>query len=284
MSKWAIWISWLVVLSAGCRDGMQTRDGSGALDVHESKAAMGEACGESTECESGTECLKGTCRAKPRSQTEGRSCLAASDCAEGLACFSDGRCAPEKCESFDDCALACPDGAAETRTAVDGGKVWCEKAGKNHGKIVTWHMNGRKATEGEWKDGKEDGRWRTWHSNGEKESAVEYKAGVMVGTWIFWHDNGQKKLEGHFEKGKGVGEWSYWDRNGIAQGPGEGKGEEEEKKEIVEAGVEKSANLKPGDGGTASESSIISEKTVRKSGGKEKHSATRRDPASETQA
>nr|HAD53484.1 hypothetical protein [Algoriphagus sp.] len=62
------------------------------------------------------------------------------------------------------------------------------------------------------KDG--DGTRITYYVNGKKESEGAYKEGKADGRWIFFHENGRKASEGAMKDGKREGPWRYYNSAG----------------------------------------------------------------------
>ena len=62
------------------------------------------------------------------------------------------------------------------------------------------------------KDG--DGTRITYYVNGKKESEGNYVAGKAAGTWLFYHENGRKASEGQMKDGKKEGPWRYYNPAG----------------------------------------------------------------------
>ncbi len=79
---------------------------------------------------------------------------------------------------------------------------WCEKgASVRHGPFVSWHTDGTKAMEGEYRDGQLTGHWVAWHRNGQKSREGDYRDGKEQGQWTFWREDGTKELEVTFRDG-----------------------------------------------------------------------------------
>ena len=65
------------------------------------------------------------------------------------------------------------------------------------------------------KDGKIDGLWVTWHQNGQKFVQSNYRNGKQNGLESGWHKNGQKSQESSWKEGKVVeGSRKYWNNKG----------------------------------------------------------------------
>jgi len=55
-----------------------------------------------------------------------------------------------------------------------------------------FHENGKKASEGNYKDGKKDGLWTFWYENGQKEKEDTYKDGKVISSKV-WNEDGSVK-------------------------------------------------------------------------------------------
>ena len=88
------------------------------------------------------------------------------------------------------------------------------QAGQQEGLWTTWHDNGQKCEEGEYKDGKKEGLWTGWYDNGQKWEEGECKDGKKEGLWTTWYYNGQKWDEGEYKDGKKEGLETTWLSNG----------------------------------------------------------------------
>jgi MORN repeat protein len=139
---------------------------------------------------------------------------------------------------------ACPDGARLAGAPPPHGtQQWCERLGPDRhtvkeGPYVAWHTNGRRKTEGryrnglmdghwtfwypngrrreegEFQGGREEGLWSRWYADGQVEDRGEYRDGVRQGPWTFWHENGHKEREGAYADGVEVGPWARWNVKG----------------------------------------------------------------------
>ena len=49
-----------------------------------------------------------------------------------------------------------------------------------NGLHTTYHENGQKKSEGNYKDDKHDGKWTWWHENGQIEAERNYKDGKCI--------------------------------------------------------------------------------------------------------
>jgi hypothetical protein len=59
-----------------------------------------------------------------------------------------------------------------------------------------------------------DGPVVEYYENGKKKSEGNFKNSLQDGLWTIWHENGQKKEEGHFINGSPDGLWTLWDKDG----------------------------------------------------------------------
>jgi hypothetical protein len=106
------------------------------------------------------------------------------------------------------------------------------------GTWVTWHVNGQKAHEFQYKDGHYDGAVTSFHDNGRKSTVqhyanrnahgpgagwkadgtlsytIQYRDGKQNGRWTHWHANGNKHSEADYADGKYHGRVTYWHENG----------------------------------------------------------------------
>jgi antitoxin component YwqK of YwqJK toxin-antitoxin module len=110
----------------------------------------------------------------------------------------------------------CPDGSrAVGDHPPNGWELICWKDRRwKHGMATTWHDNGQKKSEGEYRKDQRHGKWTWWHASGKKKEEGEYKDGELNGKWTLWHDNGFKELEGEYKDGKFQGKLTIWYANG----------------------------------------------------------------------
>ena len=78
------------------------------------------------------------------------------------------------------------------------------------GKYLCKYEDGKKESEGRFKDGKLDGTFTVWYKNGQKESEINYKNGKLDGKWISWNKNGQKLRQKNYKNGKLDGKLIEW--------------------------------------------------------------------------
>ena len=92
--------------------------------------------------------------------------------------------------------------------------AWVAPPEKYTGEWVTWHVNGQKANEIQYRNGKYDGTFTAFYDDGSKAYQQHYTAGICHGTDTGWHRNGKMAYEGQYEHDKQVGTWRWWDENG----------------------------------------------------------------------
>lgn len=91
--------------------------------------------------------------------------------------------------------------------------VWVKPPDKYNGQWVTWHVNGQKAHEIEYRNGKYDGTSTAYLDDGSKCYQQHYIGGICHGNDTGWHRNGKRAYEGQYEHGKQVGTWRWWNEN-----------------------------------------------------------------------
>ena len=93
-------------------------------------------------------------------------------------------------------------------------QVWVAPPAKYTGMWVTWHVNGQKANEIQYRNGQYDGTFTAFLDDGSKGVQQHYTTGFCHGTDTGWHRNGKKAYEGQHEHDKQVGTWRWWNENG----------------------------------------------------------------------
>lgn len=88
------------------------------------------------------------------------------------------------------------------------------------GKWTSWHENGQKHIEAEYRSDKLQGKLTAWYRNGQMEAQVEYRNGKKHGKFAAWYENGQKKMEGEYRDGKEHGKPTFWSENGQIEDQG----------------------------------------------------------------
>ncbi|MHC4548546.1 MAG: toxin-antitoxin system YwqK family antitoxin [Planctomycetota bacterium] len=86
--------------------------------------------------------------------------------------------------------------------------------GKPDGAWTVWHANGRVQSQGSYERGKQVGLWRHYHADGTVSAEMNYRDGKMDGTATYWHPDGALRERGEYRDGGKHGLWSAWDREG----------------------------------------------------------------------
>ncbi len=84
------------------------------------------------------------------------------------------------------------------------------KAGKIHGSVREWAVNGQKTFEANYEMGVQTGMETQWFANGQKSLEIPYVNGQPDGVCVEWYKNSNKKSEGSFRNGKEEGEHLWW--------------------------------------------------------------------------
>jgi antitoxin component YwqK of YwqJK toxin-antitoxin module len=82
------------------------------------------------------------------------------------------------------------------------------------GAWITWHVNGQKGHEIQYKNGKYDGAFTAYHDNGAKNFEQHYSNHVAHGADTGWHRNGKTSYTGQYLNDKQDGKWAHWYANG----------------------------------------------------------------------
>lgn len=82
------------------------------------------------------------------------------------------------------------------------------------GTWTTYHVNGQKAHEANYKNGKRDGASTSFHDNGRKSFEQHYVNGVCSGPDRGWYADGAVAYEGKYVDGKQDGRWTHWSEDG----------------------------------------------------------------------
>ncbi len=123
--------------------------------------------------------------------------------------------------------IACPPGTLLTGHAPPvGSEVWCQRPNTDGtftrvGPTLTWHGNGRKASEGAYREGKKDGPWLFWYPTGTPERQGSYANGQPEGVWTSYHPNGERASEGQMVDGHEHARWTYWNAETLTRVEGE---------------------------------------------------------------
>ncbi|WP_333694158.1 toxin-antitoxin system YwqK family antitoxin [Flavobacterium sp.] len=75
-------------------------------------------------------------------------------------------------------------------------------------KSTFYHDNGQVQQEGYYKDGKVHGQWVSYDVNGKKVSMGQYDNGVRVGKWFFWTGGDLTEVDYSQSKIAQVRKWS----------------------------------------------------------------------------
>ena len=81
------------------------------------------------------------------------------------------------------------------------------------GDVFSLYDDGKKKSEGAYKDGYYNGKWTSWHSNGQKYTEGTFKDDYYDGKWTSWYENGQKYSVGIYKDGNVISE-KCWDEVG----------------------------------------------------------------------
>ncbi len=92
--------------------------------------------------------------------------------------------------------------------------IWVKPLEDYTGSWVTWHVNGQKSHEIEYKNGKYDGRFTSYYDNGRKMVEQHYRSGIGSGVDTGWSRDGRKLYEGKYVGGKRQGTWTHWNEDG----------------------------------------------------------------------
>ena len=81
------------------------------------------------------------------------------------------------------------------------------------GDVFSLYDDGKKKSEGAFKDGYYNGKWTSWYANGQKYTEGTFKDDYYDGKWTSWYENGQKYSEGIYKDGNVISE-KCWDEVG----------------------------------------------------------------------
>jgi len=95
-----------------------------------------------------------------------------------------------------------------------------KKTVNKNGHFVYYFKNGKKSSEGEYKNSTKTGKWTTWFENGQKKETELYKKDKLNGKCSYWHKNGQKRAEGVNIENLAEEIWTYWNKNGNIKAEG----------------------------------------------------------------
>jgi antitoxin component YwqK of YwqJK toxin-antitoxin module len=81
-------------------------------------------------------------------------------------------------------------------------------------KDESYHINGIKVSEHNYKNGELEGPQYYWYENGNKRSEKNYINGKLEGKIFIWFQNRNKEIEENYVNGKKEGKQYYWYING----------------------------------------------------------------------
>jgi antitoxin component YwqK of YwqJK toxin-antitoxin module len=93
-------------------------------------------------------------------------------------------------------------------------EVWVKPPEDFTGTWVTWHVNGQKSYEREFRNGMLNGLSLIFYDNGSKLHQQYYIDSVPSDTAFFWYPDGRKKSQGDYTNRKRTGTWIFWDADG----------------------------------------------------------------------
>ena len=82
------------------------------------------------------------------------------------------------------------------------------------GPFESFYPNGNIKAKGMVLSGKREGVWTSYHLNGNKQSENEYKAGVLNGKTVTIFENGQIMYIGYYLDGEYDGQWFFYTKEG----------------------------------------------------------------------
>jgi antitoxin component YwqK of YwqJK toxin-antitoxin module len=85
------------------------------------------------------------------------------------------------------------------------------------GTWTTYHVNGQRSHEVNYKSGKYHGTLTAFHDNGRKLFEQHYVDGTCSGTDCGWYFDGAPSYEGDYVDGKQDGTWTHWSEDGRLQ-------------------------------------------------------------------
>ncbi|SNW62100.1 MORN-repeat protein, partial [Orpheovirus IHUMI-LCC2] len=90
--------------------------------------------------------------------------------------------------------------------------------GKKEGAHTTWHENGNKYIEMNFKDGKFHGPWTSWHKNGQVLDSKYYVDNCLHGEHHSYHDNGILREYINYNNGRKDGKYVSYYKTGRIKG------------------------------------------------------------------
>ncbi len=93
-------------------------------------------------------------------------------------------------------------------------RVWVQPPADFTGTWVTWHVNGQKSYESEYRNGFLNGLSLIFYDNGSKLHQQYYIESIPSDTAFFWYPDGRKKSQGDYTNRKRTGTWIFWNEDG----------------------------------------------------------------------
>ncbi|NLJ82253.1 MAG: hypothetical protein GX330_03910 [Bacteroidales bacterium] len=82
-------------------------------------------------------------------------------------------------------------------------------------KETSYHQNEEKFIEGTYdKKQERDGKWTSWFDDGKKNSQGYYKNGKLHGEYTVWYPNEKIHYTGQYKNGEQTGNWKFYDEKG----------------------------------------------------------------------
>ena len=102
------------------------------------------------------------------------------------------------------------------RELIKSEEQW--RAGRKHGRWMSWYENGNKSYEASWIEGQLSGPARAWHDNASRSAEYSFRDGEKDGLEVNWYREGgeQYRMEA-FVMGRKDGLETRWYRNGNKQ-------------------------------------------------------------------
>ncbi|MFT4736903.1 MAG: antitoxin component YwqK of YwqJK toxin-antitoxin module [Cyclobacteriaceae bacterium] len=88
------------------------------------------------------------------------------------------------------------------------------------GPYNSFHLNGKVAVTGFYKDNKADSLWTYYYESGSKRAQGSILDGQQIGKWAYYYENGRLKNEGYLSGTMKMGPWISYYENGQLKGEG----------------------------------------------------------------
>jgi antitoxin component YwqK of YwqJK toxin-antitoxin module len=102
--------------------------------------------------------------------------------------------------------LNCPQGTRQFGNPTDG--LFCRKVEAKdgmytpHGPYASYHTNGNKASEGQYKDGFRSGVWTYYDESGKERGKTEFNADNYHGKRVLYFPSGKPRIVEEYQNGK----------------------------------------------------------------------------------